>query len=68
MRQSTLVFDSPVAIEDRMLRKACGSFVLRVAGELPGDSEVEKPYGLHAVFKWLRELPEQIERTIVTGG
>jgi hypothetical protein len=31
-------------LRDRMLRKACGSFVLMVAGELPGDPEVEKPY------------------------
>lgn len=50
----------PFELEDRMLRKACGSFVLMVAGELPGDPEVEKPYSLEGVFEWLREVPQQI--------
>jgi hypothetical protein len=34
-----------------MLRRACGSFVLMVAGDKPGDSEVEEPYSLEDVFK-----------------
>jgi hypothetical protein len=51
-----------------MLRKACGSFVLMVAGELPGDPEVEKSISLRYAFEWLRELPEQIERTVIVGG
>ena len=37
-------------LRDRMLRKACGPFVLMKAGELPGDPEVEKPYSLEEVF------------------
>jgi hypothetical protein len=52
---------------DRLLRKACGSFALMVAGERPGDSEVEKPYSLEHVFEWLRELPRQIERTAIVN-
>lgn len=49
-------------LRDRMLRKACGSFALMVAGERPGDPEVEKPYSLADVFDWYRDCPEQIER------
>jgi hypothetical protein len=51
-------------LRDRMLRKACGSFVLMVAGELPGDPEVEKPYSLEGVFEWLRDCPDQIRRAV----
>jgi hypothetical protein len=47
-----------------MYRKACAPFVLMVAGELPGDPEVEKPYSLETVFEWLREIPEQIRRAV----
>jgi hypothetical protein len=54
-------------LRDRMLRKACASFVLMVAGELPGDPEVEKSYSLAASFEWLRECPWQIERAVVLG-
>jgi hypothetical protein len=36
-------------LRDRMLRKACGSFALMVAGELPGDPEVEKLFSLEGV-------------------
>jgi hypothetical protein len=43
-----------------MRRKACGSFVLMKAGELPSDPEVEEQ-----VFEWLRECPQQIERAVV---
>jgi hypothetical protein len=52
-------------LRDRMLRKACGSFVLMVAGELPGDPEVEKSISLEGVFDWYRDCPEQIERAVV---
>jgi hypothetical protein len=52
-------------LRDRMLRKACGSFVLLVAGESPGDPEVEEAYSLEQVFEWLRECPQQIERAVV---
>jgi hypothetical protein len=52
-------------LRDRMLRKACGSFVLMRAGELPGDPEVEEPYSLEAVFEWQRDCPEQIERAVI---
>jgi hypothetical protein len=54
-------------LRDRMLRKVCGSFVLMVAGELPGEPEVEKPCSLDGVFYWLQECPEQIERTVIHG-
>jgi hypothetical protein len=52
-------------LRDRMFRKACGSFVLMVAGELPSDPEVEQAFSLEAVYKWLQDLPWQIERTVV---
>jgi hypothetical protein len=48
-----------------MRRKACGSFVLMKAGELPSDPEVEEAYSLEQVFEWLRECPQQIERAVV---
>jgi hypothetical protein len=54
-------------LQDRMLRRACGSFVLMTAGEKPGDPEVEEAYSLAGVFEWLRELPEQIKRSFVRG-
>jgi hypothetical protein len=52
-------------LRDRMFRKACGSFVLMRAGELPGDPEVEKPYSLKDVYAWLRDCPEQIKRAVI---
>jgi hypothetical protein len=55
----------PIAMSSSV---TCGSFVLMVAGELPGDSEVEKPYSLQAVYNWLQDLPEQIERAAINGG
>jgi hypothetical protein len=55
-------------LRDRMLRKACGSFVLMVAGEKAGDPEVEKPYSLAYVFDWYRDCPEQIERAVIANG
>jgi hypothetical protein len=51
-----------------MLQKACGSFVLMVAGELPGDPEVEKSYSLEEVFAWYQDCPVQIERAVIIGG
>jgi hypothetical protein len=55
-------------LRDRMLRKACGSFALLVAGELPGDPEVELSYSLEDVFGWYRDCPEQIKRAVIVGG
>jgi hypothetical protein len=52
-------------LRDRLFRTGERSFALMVAGELPGDPEVEKPYSLKGVFEWLRELPWQIERTVI---
>lgn len=52
-------------LRDRMIRKSCGSFVLMVAGELPGDPEVEKSYNLAGVFDWYRDCPAQILRAVV---
>jgi hypothetical protein len=54
-------------LRDKMIRKSCGSFVLVVAGELPGDPEVEEPYSLDEVFGWYRDCPEQIERAVTVG-
>jgi hypothetical protein len=55
-------------LRDRMLRKACGSFGLMVAGELPGDSEVELTYSPEDVFGWYRDCPEQIVREVIASG
>ncbi|MDA9433520.1 hypothetical protein XH88_17315 [Bradyrhizobium sp. CCBAU 51627] len=52
-------------LQDRMYRKSDVDFVLRVAGSLPGDPAIEQSYGLECVFEWLRECPEQIERTVI---
>ena len=56
------------AYEDRMVRKSRRSFVLIQSPDRPGDPEVERPYSLKQVFRWLREGPEQIERTVVMGA
>lgn len=54
-------------LQDRMYRKACGSFVLMRAGERPGDPEDEQSFSLAEVFAWLSELPWQIERAVYVG-
>ena len=54
-------------LQDRMVRKPCGSFALFVAGELPGDPETERGVTLEEVFAWYRDCPEQIERTTGTN-
>jgi hypothetical protein len=41
--------------------------VLLVAGELPGDPEVELAYSLEEVFEWYTDCPEQIERAVTVG-
>lgn len=51
-----------------MLRKACGSFVLMRAGDLPGDPEVEVAYSLDGVFVWLKDCPDQIERAVICSS
>jgi hypothetical protein len=38
-----------------------------VAGERPGDPEVEKAFSLEEVFGWYRDCPEQIERKVIIG-
>jgi hypothetical protein len=48
--------------------RSCGSFVLVVAGELPGEPEVEKSFSLEGVFEWYRDCPFQIERAVIIGG
>ena len=45
--------------------RSCGSFVLMVAGELPGDPEVEEPISLAGVFDWYRDCPWQIVRAVL---
>jgi len=42
-----------------MLRKACGSFALMVAGELPGDPEAELPYTPEGVSVGLATAPNR---------
>jgi hypothetical protein len=58
----------PFELPDRMLRKACGSFALMRAGELPGDPEVAKPLSHACVFDWYQDCPEQIERAVIIGA
>jgi hypothetical protein len=55
-------------VRDRMYRKTCGSFVLRLASDIPGEPDGEWPCELYDVFKWLRESPWQIERAVIEGG
>lgn len=50
---------------DRMVRRPDGKFILIESPDRPGDPEVVKPYSLAGVFDWLRELPWQIERTVI---
>lgn len=41
---------------------------VRVAGELPGDPEIERTMSLEEVFAWLQDCPEQIEWTVIECG
>jgi hypothetical protein len=38
-----------------------------VAGEWPGDFEVELAYSLEEVFGWFWDCPRQIERAVIVG-
>jgi hypothetical protein len=67
-QSTTPVHFKEYELRDRMLRKACGSFVLMKAGDKPDDPEVEEPFSLEEVFYWLQECPEQISRTTVRGS
>jgi hypothetical protein len=51
---------------DRLVRKGRQFFLIE--GPELGEREVVKPISLGYAFQWLRELPEQIERTVITGG
>jgi hypothetical protein len=55
-------------LQDRMYRRPDGSFVLTLAGPLPGDPEVVKPFSLEGVFEWLQDCPWQIERAVIVNG
>ena len=44
-------------LRDRMLRKACGSFVLMASGDRPNDPEVEKPFNLTVSLSGCRIVP-----------
>jgi hypothetical protein len=55
-------------VRDRMVRKPCGSFYLIEGPGRPGEPEVVTPYSLQAVYGWLQDLPEQIERNVIVGG
>jgi hypothetical protein len=54
-------------LQDRLLRTGERSFVLMVAGEKPGDPEVEQPYSLKGVFDWYQDCPQQIEREVISA-
>jgi hypothetical protein len=51
---------------DRLVRK--GRRLFLIEGPEPGGREVVRPISLGYAFQWLRELPEQIERTVILGG
>lgn len=51
-------------LQDRMYRTPCGSYVLVLAGDKPGDPERAEAYELNGVFAWLRDVPEQIDRCV----
>jgi hypothetical protein len=53
-------------LRDRLTRKG-GRFSIIESPE-PGGREVVKPISLRYAFQWLREMPEQIERNVITGG
>jgi hypothetical protein len=44
-----------------------GRSLFLIDGPEPGGREVVKPIGLRYAFEWLRQLPEQIERTVIVG-
>jgi len=50
-----------------MYRKPCGSFVLKETSDMPGELDGERAFDLESVFAWLRELPWQIEREVLTA-
>lgn len=51
---------------DRIARR--GRRLFLIEGSEPGGREVVRPISLSYAFEWLRELPEQIERTVIPGG
>jgi hypothetical protein len=51
---------------DRIERQ--GRRLFLIEGPEPGGLEVVRPISLRYAFEWLRELPEQIERTVIVGG
>ena len=55
-------------LQDRLLRTGERSFVLMVAGELPGDPEVAKSLRIADVFDWYQDCPLQIERAAISGS
>ena len=55
----------PYPLQDRVVRKADGTFSLFVAGELPGDSPTEQPMTLADVFAWYQDCPFQIELSVI---
>lgn len=51
---------------DRLVRK--GRRLFLIEGPEPGGREVVRPISLGYAFQWLRELREQIRRTVIAGG
>lgn len=51
---------------DSIVRR--GKRLVLVEGPEPGGREVVRPISLGYAFRWLSELPEQIERTVIAGG
>jgi hypothetical protein len=73
--ETTRIFGNPdpskgieYEVQDRMVRKPCGTFYLIKGPGKPGQPEVVTPYSLQAVYDWLQDLPEQIERGVIVGG
>ena len=54
-------------LQDRLYRKSDSEFSLLVAGDLPGDTPIERGLDLQNVFAWYQECPDQIERIVIDG-
>jgi hypothetical protein len=56
--------DANTTLVDRMVRRG-RSFYLIEEPARPGEAVREIPCTRRRVFEWLREMPEQIERTVI---
>lgn len=51
---------------DRMVRRGRRFYLIEEPGR-PGDVRVERRYTPRQVFEWLREMPEQIKRAVLSS-